>query len=95
MPGPKPGQNTTNLMFVRRDPPKDDADAAAITGMMDFLEEVVDTEDYQLGLKVQDGLESGALDSVIFGKNERGNQYFHKYVDYYMSKDPDKVPPEL
>jgi hypothetical protein len=25
---------------------------------------------------------------VIFGKNEYGNQYFHKWVDYYLQNDP-------
>lgn len=95
MPGPTPEENTTNLLFIRREPPRDAEDAAAIEGMMDWLSGVVDREDYGLGLKVQKGLSSGALQSVIFGRNERGNQHFHRYVDYYVSDDPAKVPPEL
>lgn len=95
MPGPTPEENTTNLLFIRREPPRDAEDGAAIEGMMDWLSGVVDREDYGLGLKVQKGLSSGALQSVIFGRNERGNQHFHRYVDYYVSDDPAKVPPEL
>ncbi|WP_321390531.1 aromatic ring-hydroxylating oxygenase subunit alpha [Emcibacter sp.] len=95
VPGPTANKNETNLMFIRREPPKDDEDQAAITGMMDFLKKVVQEEDYDLGLQVQRGLQAGALKSVVFGKNERGNQYFHKYVDYFVSDDPNKVPPTL
>ncbi len=95
LPGPTPDRNTTNLLFIRRDPPRDEADSAAIEGMMDWLSEVVDREDYGVGLQVQKGLESGALKSVIFGRNERGNQYFHKYVDYFRANDPNASPPVL
>lgn len=95
IPGPTPDRNTTNLLFIRRDPPRDEADEAAITGMMDWLRDVVDKEDYGVGLQVQKGLQSGAIPSVIFGRNERGNQFFHKYVDYYLSDAQDRTPPEL
>jgi phenylpropionate dioxygenase-like ring-hydroxylating dioxygenase large terminal subunit len=95
IPGPTPDKNITNLLFIRRQPPKDAEDAAAIEGMMDWLRDVVDKEDYGVGLQVQKGMEAGATASVIFGRNERGNQYFHKYVDYYLSDDPNKVPPIL
>ena len=62
---------------------------------MDWLSDVVDREDYGVGLQVQKGLESGALKSVIFGRNERGNQYFHKYVDYLVAGDANAQPPVL
>ncbi|MNU07019.1 hypothetical protein D3C72_2524300 [compost metagenome] len=45
-------------------------------------------EDYDLGLEIQKGLASGAHEHVTFGRNEPGNQYFHKWVDYYLSADP-------
>ncbi|BBD99749.1 (2Fe-2S)-binding protein [Sphingobium amiense] len=95
IPGPTPDRNTTNLLFIRREPPRDAEDAAAIEGMMDWLSDVVDREDYGVGLQVQKGLESGALKSVIFGRNERGNQYFHKYVDYLVAGDANAQPPVL
>lgn len=95
IPGPTPDRNTTNLMFIRRTPPRDAEDAAGIEGMMDWLADVVDREDYGVGLKVQQGLASGAIKSVIFGKNERGNQYFHKYVDWFVAGDTDAEPPVL
>jgi phenylpropionate dioxygenase-like ring-hydroxylating dioxygenase large terminal subunit len=95
IPGDTPDKNVTNLMFIRRDPPRDADDSAAIENMMNWLRDVVDVEDYGVGLQVQKGLESGALKSVIFGRNERGNHYFHKYVDYLLRADPDEAPPTL
>jgi phenylpropionate dioxygenase-like ring-hydroxylating dioxygenase large terminal subunit len=95
IPGPTPHQNTTNLLFIRRDPPRDEADAAAIEGMMDWLRDVVDREDYGVGLQVQKGLASGAIKSVIFGRNERGNQFFHKYVNHLVSGEASSEPPVL
>jgi len=95
IPGDTPDSNITNLLFIRRDPPKDEADAAAIDGMMNWLRDVVNDEDYGVGLQVQKGLASGALNSVIFGCNERGNHYFHKYVDYLLRANPAEAPPEL
>ncbi len=93
VPGPTPDRNTTHLLFIRRDPPKDAEDAEALEGMMNWLRDVVDQEDYGVGLKVQQGLEAGAFGSVIFGRNERGNQYFHRYVDYLV--DGGDAPPVL
>lgn len=95
IPGETPDKNITNLMFIRRAPPRDAEDAAAIEAMMDWLRDVVNDEDYGVGLQVQKGLESGALTSVIFGRNERGNHYFHNYVDYLLRADPDEAPPAL
>lgn len=81
-PGPTPDANRTVLNFYRREGPRDDADRAQLEGMMDWLLEVVRDEDYATGAAIQQGLESGAHDSVVFGLNERGNQYFHEWVDW-------------
>lgn len=95
IPGPTPGENRTILNFLHRKAPTTESEKADIKKMMDWLQGVVDREDYQLGLKVQRGLQSGALDHVVFGRNERGNQYFHKWVDYYLAGDFTAPKPEL
>jgi phenylpropionate dioxygenase-like ring-hydroxylating dioxygenase large terminal subunit len=94
-PGPTPGQNRTVLLYARREPPRDDADRAAIEQMIDFLRDVTYQEDYVLGLKIQQGVESGAHPDIVFGKNERGNQYFHEYVEWYLQNDPRAPRPSL
>ena len=59
---------------------------------MNFLRDVVNDEDYLLGIEIQKGLRSNSNDSVLFGRNERGNQFFHKYVDYYINNNIKKLP---
>ncbi|TXS95171.1 Rieske 2Fe-2S domain-containing protein [Parahaliea aestuarii] len=95
IPGPTPAENRTILYFLKPEPPANDEEKQATETMVDWLQSVVDREDYQVGLQVQRGLESGAHDSVIFGRNERGNQYFHRWLDYYLAGEADAPPPEL
>lgn len=83
-PGPTPDTNRTVLLYVRREPPRDEADRAQLEQMIDFLRNVTYEEDYLIGLDIQKGIRSGAMDSIILGKNERGNQFFHEMVDWYL-----------
>jgi len=94
-PGPTPDKNRTVLMFVRKDPPKDDTDREAVEGMMDWLRNVVRDEDYWIGDEIQKGVKSGAHRDIIFGLNERGNQFFHEWVDWYLAEDPSRPIPEM
>jgi len=94
-PGPTPDRNRTVLLYARRTPPADDADKAHIERMIDFLRDVTHDEDYVLGAQIQQGLQSGALQSLVFGKNERGNQFFHEVVDWYLAEDPSVPMPVL
>ena len=84
-PGPTPDKNRTVLLYARKDPPGDAEDRANIEQMIGWLRDVTYQEDYLIGMEIQKGIESGALDSVIFGKNERGNQFFHEMVDWYLN----------
>ena len=59
---------------------------------MNFLRDVVNDEDYALGLEIQKGLVSNSKENVIFGKNERGNQFFHKYVDFFIGQKIEEAP---
>jgi phenylpropionate dioxygenase-like ring-hydroxylating dioxygenase large terminal subunit len=94
-PGPTPDRNRTVLLYARRDPPASDADRQEIDKMIDFLRDVTYQEDYVLGLNIQKGLESGAHKEIVFGKNERGNQYFHEWVEWYLRNDPSAPKPVL
>lgn len=95
IPGPTADKNRTILYFLHRNVDVDEAEKAKLETMMNWLQEVVDKEDYQVGLKVQKGLESGAHQYLIFGKNERANQFFHKCVAYYLADDPTLPKPVL
>jgi phenylpropionate dioxygenase-like ring-hydroxylating dioxygenase large terminal subunit len=84
-PGPTPDRNLTVMNYIYPTAPKDEEESRKLDEMSDFFFQVVLDEDYALGLKVQNGLESGATDRLTFGRNEPGNQFFHKWVDHYLS----------
>lgn len=91
-PGPTPEQNRTVLLYARREPPRDAEDRAQLDGMIDFLRDVTYKEDYLIGLDIQKGLKTGAIDSIILGRNERGNQFFHETVDWYLNGKQGPMP---
>ena len=95
IPGPTVAENRTVLYFLHRKAPANAEEDGRNQQMIDWLKGVVDSEDYRLGLTVQRGLESGALGHVVFGKNERGNQFFHKWIDYCLADDPGLPKPIL
>ena len=94
-PGPTPDKNCTVLNYLRREAPRDDADRASLEAMMTFFRDVTYNEDYLIGLEIQKGLASGAHDELVFGRNERGNQYFHEWLNWYLQDDPDMPQPVL
>lgn len=94
-PGPTPDRNRTVLLYLRRDPPRDDEDRAAIEAAITFFRDVTYNEDYLIGLDIQKGLEAGAHQDLVFGRNERGNQYFHEWVNWYLQDDATLPQPKL
>lgn len=94
-PGPTPDKNRTVLLYCKKTPPKDAEDLANTEAAMTFFRDVTYNEDYLIGLDIQKGLESGAHDELIFGKNERGNQYFHEWVKWYLQDDASLPKPVL
>lgn len=95
IPGPTPDQNTTIVHFLNKQAPESDEESAGMVQMVDWLADVIDKEDYQVGLQVQRGLASGLQPNIIFGRNERGNQFVHKWLRYYMAGDMSAPEPTL
>ncbi len=60
----------------------------------EFLEYVVQEEDYATGIALQKNLNIGVRDHVLFGKNEGGGQRFHQWVDTLL-ETPDEDLPKL
>jgi hypothetical protein len=94
-PGPTPDRNRTVLNYLRRDPIRDDDDRAAVEAAITFFRDVTYNEDYLIGLEIQKGLASGAHDELVFGRNERGNQYFHEWLNWYLQDDFEIPKPVL
>ncbi|MDR2857035.1 MAG: Rieske 2Fe-2S domain-containing protein [Novosphingobium sp.] len=85
-PGPTPDRNTTVLNYIFPEKPDTEEGMRALDEMCDFFYNVVLEEDYFLGLKVQNGLESGAMAHQTFGRNEPGNQFFHRWIAYFLDE---------
>lgn len=85
-PGDAPNTNVTIMNYVFPTKPETDEEMQKLDEMCDFFYNVVEEEDYFLGLKVQNGLESGAMTHQTFGRNEPGNQFFHKWIEYYLDE---------
>lgn len=94
-PGPTPDKNRTVLLYCRKHPPRDAEDQANTDAAIAFFRDVTYKEDYLMGLHIQKGLESGAHDELVFGRNERGNQYFHEWVKWYLQDDASLPKPVL
>ena len=95
LPGPTPDRSRNVMLFARKDPPKDTADRENIEKKIKFLHDVVRDEDYAISLQIQKGLESGAHEGLLFGRNECGNQYFHEWVSWYLQGNPALPKPVL
>jgi phenylpropionate dioxygenase-like ring-hydroxylating dioxygenase large terminal subunit len=94
-PGPTPDKNRTVLNYLRREPIKDEEDRTNVEAAINFFRDVTYNEDYLIGLEIQKGLESGAQEELIFGKNERGNQFFHEWLNWYLQDDPTLPKPVM
>lgn len=95
LPGRTPDRNRTILNYITPHPARDEEEQEKFDQAIQFVRDVTNNEDYQLGLMIQKGLGAGAFDTVIFGRNERGNQFFHKCVEHYLNAQPGDVLPSL
>ncbi len=80
-PGNGVGESYTTQFYVMENKPETDADVKSAHEQFDFLEIVVRDEDYKTGKRQHEALQSGLLKEVLFGKNERGGQVFHQWVE--------------
>ncbi len=94
-PGPTPDKNKTVLLYCRKDLPNDDEERANTEAAINFFRDVTYTEDYLLGLDIQKGLESGGQEELVFGRNERGNQFFHEWLNWYLQDDASLPKPVM
>ena len=90
-----PGENveesyTQQYYLMEKEPNKKQAKEAK--QQFDFLEFVVDKEDYDAGLRLQKGLKTGLIENVMFGKNEGGGQKFHEWVDKIINTNDKELP---
>ncbi|MFK8023789.1 MAG: aromatic ring-hydroxylating dioxygenase subunit alpha [Ilumatobacter sp.] len=91
IPGPTPDRSMTIQTHVIAKTATEDERATTMK-RADFLEWVVNEEDYKTGLGIQAALGSGANRDFVFGRNEPGNQTFHRWVDALLDATPVSNP---
>jgi phenylpropionate dioxygenase-like ring-hydroxylating dioxygenase large terminal subunit len=95
-PGPTPDKSRTALLFLRKAPPKDEADRKNIEEEIKRATfDITYDEDVGIGIQIQKGLESAAHRGLLYGHNEGGNQYFNEWLSWYLQRDPTLPKPVI
>ena len=95
IPGSTPETSRQVWNFTVKDAPADNDEREVLIQQVDAAIQILAEEDVGSGLKVQKGLKTGAYDGLIYGRNERGNQYFHEWVDWYLKDNPSIPKPHI
>lgn len=91
LPGPTPDRSRTLQTYLRARLPRTEREKQRLDAEVEFLHAAVRDEDYTTVAGIQQGLESGAIDEVVFGRNELGNQRLHRWIRYYSQDEPDEA----
>jgi len=79
-PGETVEESWTTQYYVMENRPETEEQVKSAHEQFDFLEVVVRDEDYATGKRQHEALQSGLMDHVLFGRNERGGQVFHQWA---------------
>ena len=90
-PGERVGESITTQNFLRFNAP-DDTEKKDLQTLMQMMQQVVGNEDYITGFNVQRALATGAKSVSLFGRNERGGQLFHRWVDALVNESDAELP---
>jgi len=81
LPGPTPDRSTTAQYHYYRQPVEGDEAVATAEARRLLYAQVTGEEDFVTGFKINRGLGAMADDHIRFGRNERGNQNLHSWID--------------
>ncbi|MEE4338040.1 aromatic ring-hydroxylating oxygenase subunit alpha [Erythrobacter sp.] len=90
-PGEEVGTSWTTQFYVMENQPETEEQVKSAHEQFDFLEIVVRDEDYATGRRQHEALQSGLMDHVLFGRNERGGQVFHQWVEKLVNASDDEL----
>jgi phenylpropionate dioxygenase-like ring-hydroxylating dioxygenase large terminal subunit len=90
-PGATPATSRVVVLYIRKEPLKNEADREKVEKELELViklgDDTLRDEDFATGIATQKGLESDAHEGLLYGRNERGPQYFHEWVNWYLEGD--------
>jgi phenylpropionate dioxygenase-like ring-hydroxylating dioxygenase large terminal subunit len=81
LPGPTPERSTTVQYHYYRQPVEGDEAVATAEARRQLYAQVTGQEDFVTGFKINRSLGAMGDDHIRFGRNERGNQNLHTWID--------------
>jgi hypothetical protein len=91
-PGDGPLESRTVQNYVMQQLPASDEVRDAAHEQFKLLEYVVREEDYATGFRQQRALMSRPGAEVMFGRNEGGGQFFHRFLDRLLDCPDEQLP---
>ena len=90
-PGASVGESYTTQFYVMENQPETPEQVQSAHDQFNFLEIVVRDEDYATGKRQHQALQSGLMKEVLFGRNEKGGQVFHQWVEKLVAASDDDL----
>ena len=91
-PGDTPESSYTHQIFLTDKAPPDEISGEHMEQFTGLLQHVLREEDYGNGLALQESLKTRAMSHVTFGKNERGGQMYHQWIDRIVETADEDLP---
>lgn len=90
LPGEKVGESTTFQYYIMEKLPETEELAQAAEAQFAFVQDVVEGEDIAMAKSAQDTLGGSGIDYLLLGRNELGNQNFHRWCKDVVEAETDK-----
>jgi hypothetical protein len=81
LPGETPSRSVTVQTILTEQPPVTPAQREAAEAFAALTLQAVRDEDYRVASAIQRGIDGGALDHFMFGRNEPTLQHYHRWVE--------------
>jgi phenylpropionate dioxygenase-like ring-hydroxylating dioxygenase large terminal subunit len=84
-PASEPNRSVTVQTILTERAPETPAQKHAAEAFAALTLQAVRDEDYAMGLAIQRGVDGGAVDAFVFGRNEPTLQHYHRWVEKLAS----------
>lgn len=90
IPGETVDKSTTFQYYIMENLPATQELAEKAEAQFAFLQEVVEREDITMAFSAQDALPGSKIGDLLLGRNELGNQHFHRWASNAVAAETDE-----